>query len=190
MPFLLLTQRRLRQPHVASFRFLTAGTHRGNCAGRASRACTEVVFVPLRGGIGTMVWTGRKKPARNPTFAATNRGFRSCPAATLKKGRSQCPIRTRIPASRTRTPDRSRVNSRAAGRNPDSSSRIRTARVKSPASKASRTRIGNSATPRGWSNIVDELKERSRQGGAFLFGMLAQPGISLRGHLDLSWNLN
>src|ERR1700733_1107473 len=190
MPFLLLTQRRLRQPHVASFRFLTAGTHCGNCAGRCLKSLYRGRFCPsARGGVGTMVWTSRKKPARNPTSAATNGGFRSCPPATLKKGDRNVQSE---PESRPAEPESGTEAGSTAGRRAET--RTAAAGSEPPGSEARPARPAGqgSVTPRPLEvgRIVDELKERSRQGGAFLFGMLAQPGTSLRGHLDLSWNLN
>src|SRR5579872_3768653 len=62
---------------------------------------------------------GRKCRAKNK-FRATKSGFPCYPAATEKQGRSRWLIRTRIPASRIRPPDRNRVSSKAAARNPDS----------------------------------------------------------------------
>src|SRR5579872_2255524 len=105
---------------------------------------------------------GRKCRAKNK-FRATKSGFPCYPAATEKQGRSRWLIRTRIPASRIRPPDRNRVSSKAAARSPDSNSRIRAGRAKNRDSRVKandRVRLVDSSVLR------EGLAEN---GGAFFF---------------------
>ena len=99
-----------------------------------------------------------------------------------EQGRSQCQIRTGIPASRTRNPDRNRASSKVAVRSPDSSSRIRTVRAKSVRTGIDNLFAGGLSKGERLDPILGcsypaesrFLKERSRRnGGAFLFLVFA-----------------
>ena len=118
--------------NVASCHFLTAGTRGGNSAeGADLRACTELVFKRR--------FHGRGRDKRNRTGTGKvpcNQCQRSrLFPRDIQQGRSRCPIRTRIRASRTRIRGRSPVSSRVVARSPDSSSRIRTVRARNPTSR-------------------------------------------------------
>ena len=79
----------------------------------------------------------------------------------MQQGRSRCPIRTRIRASRTKIRGRNPVSSnRVAARSPDSSSRIRIVRAKNP---TSRVRAIGSSDP-------SYARRSRRKAGLFFLG--------------------
>jgi hypothetical protein len=106
----------------------------------------------------------RKCRAENK-FRATKSGFPGYSPATENQGRTRWLIRTRIPASKIRPPDRNRASSKAAARSPASNSRIRAGRAKN---RDSRVKANDRIT------LVEKcvLKERPRRkGGVFLFDL-------------------
>src|SRR5579871_6395995 len=94
------------------------------------KACAKIIFAAE----GRRVREPRKATAEWKIHATKARfpGY----LLRLKQGRSRWLIRTRVPVSKIRTPDRSRASSKAAARSQDSSSRTRTVRAKIRDSRA------------------------------------------------------